>query len=567
MRKRRTRCATFALLVFLALASPALAQPNEGSVLSVDAGGDVVIDLGTARGVDTGDVVEVWRPMKFKHPVTGQVVSDRVLIGKVRVKQARPSLSIARVEGDLDRPLAAGDVAISNKGAPVATPVPTPTPTPTAKPTPPKKEEHPTTITTTTTTTRTQAPVPTPLSPKESPDAKEVDELLTQMKNAPPDVRIAAFEKFVLDHPQNKHANILWVEAASLRRLLELNKKEAERENQRPRAAKFDPPKTAPVGQALELAMELAKARGAVLHVRRAGQEGYVSMPMREIGPSYFAGTIPADTMGEGTVEYFVEATDSHGEVVPIHGSAPTPLHVEAENPLPPDGKRKEETIVRAGALTDYASFDARSNKDFVWQSEAQLGVRFRDVGLRALRSGFGAYRGRGGTLDDLDKRGMDGRDIGLTYGYLETELAPDPIFSFVLRAIVGLREEGVNGGGQAFIRIGNDRRTNLMLGGEVLGGIGLRGITQLEWNLLPRVPVMLRSEVTNQPAGISSPAAKEGVGPVTSTGAGEVGVRSIVQVGYRITDRFLVAGRGSFQARTINHAGPGGGAAVTYEW
>jgi hypothetical protein len=557
MRTRKTS-AIVALLLMLA-ASPAHAQSAEGNVLSVDAGGDIVIDLGAARGVEVGDVVEVWRPMKFKHPVTGHMVSDRVLIAKVKIKQARPMLSIGRVEGDVERPLATGDVVVTTKSAPpppAAAPPPKPAPAP----------APPTTVTTTTTTTRTQTPS-SAAPPKGDSDAKDVDDLLSSMKNAPPDVRIGAFEKFVLDHPQNRHANILWVEAASLRRLLELNRKEIERENQRPRAAKFEPPKTAPVGVPLELAMELGRARGAVLHVRRAGEEGYSSSAMKEIGPSYFAGTIPAEMMGEGTVEYFVEATDSKGEVIPIHGSAPSPLRVAAENPLPPDGKKTEETIVRAGAFTDYASFDAKSNKDYVWQSEAQLGVRLHDVGLRAVRSGFGAYRGRGGTLEDLDKLGLAGRDVGLTYGWLETELAPDPIFSFVLRAIVGLREDGVNGGGQAFIRIGNDRRTNIMLGGEVLGGIGLRGITQLEWNLTPRVPVMLRSEVTNQPAGVSTSSSKEGVGAVVSTGAGEVGIRSIVQVGYRFTDHFLVAGRGSFQARTINHAGPGAGAAVTYEW
>jgi hypothetical protein len=45
------------------------------------------------------------------------------------------------------------------------------------------------------------------------------------------------------------------------------------------------------------------------------------------------------------------------------------------------------------------------------------------------------------------------------------------------------------------------------------------------------------------------------------------VGVRSIVQVGYRLLPNLVLAGRISFQARTINHAGPGGGAAVMYEW
>ena len=46
---------------------------------------------------------------------------------------------------------------------------------------------------------------------------------------------------------------------------------------------------------------------------------------------------------------------------------------------------------------------------------------------------------------------------------------------------MIGLEDDGVNGGAQALLRIGNDRDTNLSIGGEVLGGIGLRGITELQ--------------------------------------------------------------------------------------
>lgn len=79
-----------------------------------------------------------------------------------------------------------------------------------------------------------------------------------------------------------------------------------------------------------------------------------------------------------------------------------------------------------------------------------------------------------------------------------------------------------------------------------------MRGIAQLEWSAAPRWPIMFRTEVTNQPIG---------------TSGGDVGVRLIAQAGFRITDRFTAALRASYQGRTINHAGPGGGAAVEYSW
>ena len=73
----------------------------------------------------------------------------------------------------------------------------------------------------------------------------------------------------------------------------------------------------------------------------------------------------------------------------------------------------------------------------------------------------------------------------------------------------------------------------------------------------------MFRSEVTNQPAG----AVGASTNPLEANSKAEIGVRLIAQAGYRIGDHLTIALRGSYQGRTINHAGPGGGAAVGYSW
>jgi hypothetical protein len=78
-----------------------------------------------------------------------------------------------------------------------------------------------------------------------------------------------------------------------------------------------------------------------------------------------------------------------------------------------------------------------------------------------------------------------------------------------------------------------------------------MRGIVELNWRTIPRVPIVLRSEVTNQPAGVGS----------------EFGARVIAQAGYELARDFTVAIRGSYQGRTINHAGPGAGLGVSYQW
>ena len=223
------------------------------------------------------------------------------------------------------------------------------------------------------------------------------------------------------------------------------------------------------------------------------------------------------------------------------------------------------------GVVTDYADWNRLRGNDVVWQTEGDVGMRLGDVGVRAVRTGFGVYRGVGGSLEDLDERNLSARKVGLTYGYLEGEFGISHFVSILSRAMIGLLEDGVSGGAQALLRVGNDRENNLLVGGEVLGEVGLRAITQLELAVFEKVPVMVRTEVTNQPVG-SAVGPGEMVYPADagaepSLERGEVGARAIVQVGYRFVPGLQVAVRGSYQGRTINHAGPGVGGAVRYQW
>jgi hypothetical protein len=266
------------------------------------------------------------------------------------------------------------------------------------------------------------------------------------------------------------------------------------------------------------------------------------------VGTEDWAATIPPDQVRSPSLEWFVEAVEPDG-TRPVAGTPAEPrtAAVEDVSPMPPSRK----VLGQAAIWTDYASFNSRANNDYVWQTEGVMGARFDDVGIRAVRTGFGVFRGVGGTLQQLDVLGQAPTTVGLTYGYLETEFGIVPTFSIATRAIVGLQQEGVGGGASAFFRVGSDLATNLLLGGEVLGGIGLRGVAEFDWNTFHSWPIVLRSEVTNQPAGLE----------------GDVGVRLIGQVGYRLLDHLVVSGRASYQGRTIDHAGPGAGAAVGYAW
>src|SRR5262245_28772229 len=143
---------------FAALAEPP-GEPETptGVVLAID-GQDLVIDLGTDRGVAPGDVVEIWRPLRFKHPTTGKLVSDRFRIGSLELKQVRKAMSLARASGALERDPEKGDIVV---------PTSQPANQPVARPTRPPKAP----------------PGPTATEPNASPDEPEAARVAALVEN------------------------------------------------------------------------------------------------------------------------------------------------------------------------------------------------------------------------------------------------------------------------------------------------------------------------------------------------------------------------------------------------
>lgn len=567
LHARACRAAAVGALAF-ALSSRAFAldvpPPKEvvGSVVAID-DGDIVLDVGTDRGATAGDVVELWRPLRIRHPVTGKMLTDRFRIGALVLVQVRPTLSLAHPRGDLARPAAAGDVIVLERSATLAPPSAGAAVGPGS-----------------TGSVDEAAPTTAPEHDGESaprPEARASDDresadlgrLFDALRGKDPATRVAHYEAWIRMHPSSRFVGVLWEEVQALRALLS---SATRREASEPAMRWFLPPSEAIAGRPLELGFETnGTFRGAVVHVRHAGEVAYGSLPMRGAGAGYFDATLPAAELKAPNVEYFVEAIDDRGRAVPMIGTADTPeslvVHELPRPEAPPVG---EATV---SLLTDYADWNRLSAKqrDSTWQTEGWFGLRLRDVGVRAVRSGFGVYRGVGGSLRDLDELHKTPREVGLTYGWLEGEFALSHFTALVGRAVVGLGDDGVSGGGQMLLRLGNDKETNLLLGGEVLGGIGLRTVAELDWNTFPRVPIVLRTEVTNQPAGaaVSRPRPSDGTSSFADTASeqGEFGARAIVQVGYRIVPELTLSLRTSYEGRTIHHAGPGAGAGVTYTW
>jgi hypothetical protein len=536
-----------------ALAQGAPAERIVGRVVQIY-GEDIVVDLSAAQGAKVGGVIELWRPLKLKHPISGEEIADEFLIGQLRLTQVRAALSFARPI-KLEREPQAGDVVVVRTAGRSQRPAPPPvapahqgpTPAPGAMPSP-------------------VTPVPPmPSAPSAAasrdPAAEEITRLLDAVKGKGVRARILAYEGYVREKPDGRYAAVLWEEAQKLRQLVTL---QAEVLGDEPRLLAFEAPEEALAGATISLGVELAQASGAVLHSRMPSEVAYTTTPMTAAGDGYFVATIPGERIKAPALEYFIEAVKPNGKTLGVAGSAETPQKlqvVDAPQPTPPP---RHDSV--ANISTDYANWNLKKRNDYVLQTEGFVGMRFRDIGLRAGRTGFGVYRGRGGSLEDLDEKGLEGRDVGLTYGYLEAEAGVTHFVGLIARGVIGLQRTGVAGGVQFHVRLGNDLGTNLTLGGEVLGTVGLRGITQLELATFPRFPILLRTEVTNQPAG-SPGHGRAGGGPGASSERGDIGARGIAQIGFRILPTLAVAARASYQGRTIHHAGPGAGGGVTYTW
>ncbi|MBK8252484.1 MAG: hypothetical protein IPK82_07430 [Polyangiaceae bacterium] len=560
-------CAATGAVPALAIAQPkpaasaakaATSNEVEGTVLTLDKD-ELVLDVGASAGVTENQVVDLWRPLKLKHPVTGKVITDRFKIGQVQIGQVRPNMSLAKAMGTLARDAAPGDLIFIRRAAVssavVSTPVSTPSPTDTQATREPVStgEKMPADAT----------PYDEPQSPSDV-DAKHVTEMFDAMKGQSVAMRIARYEQFLRQHPDTRFAQVLYEEALALRQLMTRPAVSTQSASPMGPVLVHGPgPINAAQGQPVRVEIEVSGAvRGTVFHLRKKGDTLYVPTPMKWVGRGYFAVEIPAAQVTDRTLEYFIEAVGPE-ESVTIVGSSRTPEEIQVvPTPpvrVPPSGRSS------FSVLADVADYNRLRGNDYAYQVEGVFGIRFKDLGIRAVRMGFGVYRGVSGTIAELDEQGLSGREVGLTYGSLEGEFGVHKYFSLITRLSVGLLDNGVSGGGQLLARIGNDQGTNLKLGGEVLGGIGLRSIIELELNTFPRFPILLRTEVTNQPAGFggSNPSPL----PDTAVGTSDVAGRGIVQLGFRPVPELLLALRGSFQGRNINHAGPGIGGSVGYTW
>ncbi|MDB4974447.1 MAG: hypothetical protein JWN48_2788 [Myxococcaceae bacterium] len=498
-------------------------KPVTATVVALD-GDQLVIDLGR-RQVRQGAVLTLYRNIEVSHPTSGARLRDRFPNGSVRVMQVGDALSIVKAESAPPRPPIVGDTAEAEAA--------------------------------------TIEPRSCEQCEAQSALQRSVLEVFGRTLGKPPEERVGIFKAYLRQSPSSPFRGWLEYEIAyfSSGRFLASMARQAK--------SSFDT-----AVQGLVKVGSLAHAQAGLpvefgVYVPPEVQVRSISVLLRRSDDEgdYTRRTVLLDERGQGRLRvptelvqapgfsYFVEAQLADNRTLGVLASASKPERCTVEAvPL----ARVEHDRSRVRAVSEYVSFDGLSGRDYYYLFEGDFLLRTSMRVLEGVRVGYGEYRGKGGTVDDLDVRHLAPRPAAFTYGYLEAIFALHELFAVIPRVEVGLGRPSdqssthsrVRPGGQLRVRIGRARGTNLTVGGESAPEIGQRAFVGLSLGLLEKVPLAFEVHVTDQPVNTN-----------------QLGVRAVVDVGYRPSEVFALSARASYQGRTIDHAGPGLGLAATFGW
>jgi hypothetical protein len=312
------------------------------------------------------------------------------------------------------------------------------------------------------------------------------------------------------------------------------------------------------------------------VHVRATGDGAYQLFRPEASGRLQRRIRLPdafvSDTTG---IEYTVEVAQAEGAVLRF-GSPQGPLRVEVQPPL--SGKSRyapHSTTLRLGG--EYVDFNRFRGDDREVAGEAELIYRLQDpTWLYAFGIGYGVMNGVGGAVAEADgyvtatqrQLHTTGPRAGLPvlrndtlnvhsasfkYAWLSAEFALHPVVHVLGRFVVGVSgsqsTDGLSAGLEAYLRLGNERGTNLRLGGSTMADMGRAGSLALTTNVVERLPMTVLIEATNRPV------------------AADIGLRLIYETTWWATDGVGLTGRLGYNLRTIEHVGMSAGGGVTLRW
>ncbi len=575
------------LVLLLSLAAAASARADS-AVLKIE-GDDIYVDIGARDGAGAGAVLDLMNVVVVKDPVTHQVLKDRFAIGQLTVTRSGDKVSVARAtSAALRKRVRVGDpVAMASAPRTFADPWLI-------------RLENSAGAGTGQSTAR--RPVRGRKQAAERVKDAELTRAVWQATLGKPIAeRVRLWKELLAKRPELAYRGEVEAELASLaKQATTLERAQVERQAADPRqlmarrlanldaaaasesALLVSAPDRVAEAQPVELAFAVRQPDAiaqAWLYARAGGEGPFRRIPLRADGDAYLRASIPADLVARPSLEYFVEAAPAAGEPVPVVGSSEAPRSIEvsetAAEPPPRITDRSRITLV-----AEYVDFDGELSSGFDQYYQVEADFMYRSFWpIYAVRLGFGTLSGTGGPKDVIDED-PDGcldaagnyRCRRLSYSYIYTELEHrfSRAVAVMLRPQAGLLTTDRRAGSTADrcfgediidcdsqrglglrgrVRFGDETATSLVLGVGFTDGVGTLFEAAYASNALPRVPVRVAVEVTDQP--IQS----------------DFGVRLVGDVGFRPVSWIYPSLRLSYQARDVDHAGFSGGAGVNFDW
>lgn len=512
----------------LGLAAPAGADDEiaRGAVVKVEHQ-EIYVSVGAREGLADGAAIRIKRTLRLRHPVTRAQVVDWLPVGSATITQAGVAMSRA-VIGELVDDVRVGDsVEAFVEREDVMPPAPT-------------------------------SPTPAP-APPQDPAAVEVLGIFAQQTGQSLDARIAGWERYLSMRAGSPYAEGIRRDLDSLRNLREqLQPPNGARGTTFVTAVAHAPRTRAVAGQEVPLVFVLDdpdRVASAYLHYRARDARTYQRQLLVRENDVYLRGALPADVVRSPGVDYFVEVSSPTGASGLALASPTEPVAIEvAAAPLidkfgPTAGR---SSVKLAIDYLDFATFDTRTgdrtdrmttaNVDFIYA----LGGAVQSVGV-----GYGVFAGSGGYEDrDWDLETLP--RTGFHYGYADLELggAPQRVpLSVGAKLIAGVGKQGFGMGVEGRFRIGGRDATNLLIAARSIEQIGT--LTDIRFGARPARDLLV---------GVS-------VGATNQPNRGDIGVKLGTELEWIGFGNVSVIVRGSWQGRSVDHGGVGGGGGLGFYW
>ncbi|MFT3697137.1 MAG: hypothetical protein QM831_28605 [Kofleriaceae bacterium] len=508
-----------ALAIVALMASAAYADDEivAGKVVRIEAQ-EIYVSVGAGRGLMPGTPMRIKRPITLKHPITHASVHDWVPVGDASITAVGGVMSRA-VVGELVMEIAVGDIAEV-------------------------LVEH---------ETETPREVRTG-----DPETVAVLGVFAAQAGQPIDARIAGWEKYLSQHPGSRFVDGIRAELDELRGLKD-QLQPARAIDGQPRLTNVahDPPKLARAGAPLPLSFMLDqpdRVASAYLHYRPIGAATYHAVLLSREHETYLRGAIPAEVVSAPGVEYFVEVAAPSGETGLAVGTPQMPIVVDVQ--APPLLDKFAAAPDRSSVRMMFDALDFRDSRpgdrtDHMYQATVDFTYWLGSV-IESVGVGGGVYAGTGGERDAVWTDAMTAPKTAFHFGYADIELGghiDQTKASIGGQLIAGVGRDGFGLGGEGRVRLGSRLGTNLAFIARLIDQVGW--LSEIRFGTRPWRALGLGISVgaTDQPTG----------GDTALVLGTELELFAIRNVS--------IVARGSWEGRSVEHAGLGGGGGMTFSW